>query len=284
MVLELSSIGIRFEKSVPTITMAKTKNENTQHHRDVPPSPLLLALEFRAAFEFCSVLPSWPALMSAPVGDGHPVIVFPGLSTSDASTLPMRGYLQNLGYKMSGWNQSYNFGMRAGVLERAKQHVLEEYEAYGERVSLVGWSLGGILAREIAKELPNHVRGVVTMGSPFAGSRRSTNAYRLYEITSERSVHTDMEEYDLPKAPPMPTTSIFSRTDGIVAWKASVQAPCNVNPHTENVEVLASHLGLPLNPSVWWAVADRLAQPIGQWQKFDRSGTVQKLLYPNPHR
>lgn len=264
--------------------MANKKFEEVQTYKDTPPSPLLLALEVRAAFEFCSVLPSWPALMSAPVGDGHPVMVLPGLSTSDASTLPMRGYLQNLGYKMSGWNQSYNFGMRAGVLERAKQHVMEECEAYGEKVSLIGWSLGGIMAREIAKDLPDHVRGVITMGSPFAGTRSSTNAYRVYEITSERSVHTDMEEYDLPSAPPMPTTSIFSRTDGIVSWRSSVQEPCKNNPNTENVEVLASHLGLPLSPLVWWAVADRLAQPLGQWKKFNRNGFVQKLLYPDPHR
>ena len=264
--------------------MANKKFEEVQTYKDTPPSPLLLALEVRAAFEFCSVLPSWPALMSAPVGDGHPVMVLPGLSTSDASTLPMRGYLQNLGYKMSGWNQSYNFGMRAGVLERAKQHVMEECEAYGEKVSLIGWSLGGIMAREIAKDLPDHVRGVITMGSPFAGTRSSTNAYRVYEITSERSVHTDMEEYDLPSAPPMPTTSIFSRTDGIVSWRSSVQEPCKNNPNTENVEVLASHLGLPLSPLVWWAVADRLAQPLGQWKKFNRNGFIQKLLYPDPHR
>jgi pimeloyl-ACP methyl ester carboxylesterase len=252
--------------------------------KDSPPSPLLLALELRAALEFCSVLPSWPALMSAPVGDGHPVVVFPGLSTSDASTLAMRGYLHNLGYKVTGWNQSYNFGMRAGVLERAKQHVLEESEAHGEKVSLVGWSLGGILAREIAKQIPDHVRGVVTMGSPFAGTRSSTNAYKVYELTSERSVYTDMEEYDLPTPPPSPTTSIFSRTDGIVSWRASVQELHKSNPSTENIEVLASHLGLPVNPSVWWAVADRLAQPMGQWKKFNPKGIVQKTLYPNPHR
>jgi pimeloyl-ACP methyl ester carboxylesterase len=264
--------------------MAKKRTEEHQSEKDAPPSPLLLAMEVRAAFEFCSVLPSWPALMTAPVGDGHPVIVLPGLSTSDASTLPMRSYLQNLGYKISGWNQSYNFGMRAGVLERAKQHVLEEYEAYGEKVSLIGWSLGGIMAREIAKDLPNQIRGVITMGSPFAGSRSSTNAYRVYEITSERSAHQDMEEYDLPSAPPVPTTSIFSRTDGIVSWRSSVQAPCSKNPHTENVEVLASHLGLPLNPIVWWAVADRLAQPLGDWKKFNRSGLIQKIMYPDPHR
>jgi pimeloyl-ACP methyl ester carboxylesterase len=222
--------------------------------------------------------------MASPVGDGHPVVVLPGLSTSDASTLALRGYLHNLGYKVTGWNQSYNFGMRAGVLERAKQHVLEEAEAYGEQVSILGWSLGGILAREIAKLIPEHVRGVITMGSPFAGTRSSTNAYKVYELTSERSVYADMEEYDLPTPPPVPTTSIFSRTDGIVSWRASIQAPYSYNPRTENIEVLASHLGLPVNPSVWWALADRLAQPAGHWKKFTPKGLFQKMLYPNPQR
>lgn len=248
------------------------------------PSPWLLALEFRALWEFGSVVPAWPILRQAPVGDGHSVIVFPGLSASDGSTLPLRGFLDNLGYDISGWNQGFNFGPRAGVLKAAIQQVRDTCETSGQKVSLVGWSLGGIYARELAKELPDCVRCVITMGTPFAGSHLSTNAWRLYELTSGRDIHQEVGQFDLPGAPPVPTTSIFSRSDGVVAWSASVQARSRANPHTENLEVIASHLGLGLNPSTWWAVADRLALPEGQWTPFARKGGLHGLIFPDPRR
>lgn len=248
------------------------------------PSALLMALEFRAPWEFWSVLPSWPALMRAPTGDGHAVIVFPGLSAGDGSTLPLRGYLQNLGYDVSGWNQGHNFGPRSGILETAKRQVTDTFKASGHKVSLVGWSLGGIYARELAKLLPEYVRNVITLGTPFAGTHKSTNAWRLYELTSGHDVTRITARFDLPAAPPMPTTSIFSRTDGVVAWSASVQKACLGNPFTENVEVFASHMGLGFNPSVWWALADRLAQPENHWKRFERTSALQRLIFPDPNR
>lgn len=264
--------------------MANAYKPATDGNHAPPPNALLVALELRAPWELWSVLPSWPALMRAPCGDGHPVIVFPGLSASDGSTLPLRGYLQNLGYDVSGWNQGYNFGPRAGILETAKRQVIDTFEASGEKASLIGWSLGGIYARELAKELPHCVRSVITLGTPFSGSHKSTNAWRLYELISGRSILREAENFDLPAAPPVPTTSIYSRTDGVVAWPTSVQAPCTRNPHTENVEVFASHIGLGMNPSAWWAVADRLAQPAGQWRHFERNSGIKRLVFPDPHR
>ena len=264
--------------------MANAHTPATDGNHLPPPNALLVALELRAPWELWSVLPSWPALMRAPCGDGHPVIVFPGLSASDGSTLPLRGYLRNLGYDVSGWNQGYNFGPRAGILETAKRQVIDTFEASGEKASLIGWSLGGIYARELAKALPHCVRSVITLGTPFSGSHKSTNAWRLYELISGRSIVRETENFDLPAAPPVPTTSIYSRTDGVVAWQTSVQAPCTRNPHTENVEVFASHIGLGMNPSAWWAVADRLAQPAGQWRHFERSSGIKRLVFPNPGR
>jgi len=219
----------------PSVMAKRPATELKEHHP--APNALLMALELRAPWELWSLLPSWPWLKRAPVGDGHPVIVFPGLSASDGSTLPLRGYLQNLGYDVSGWNQGYNFGPRAGILETAKRQVIDTCEAAGEPISLIGWSLGGIYARELSKALPEHVRSVITLGTPFAGSHKSTNAWRLYELTSGRDITREAENFDLPAAPPVPTTSIFSRTDGVVAWPASLQAPSPHNALTENVEV-----------------------------------------------
>lgn len=246
-------------------------------HEVPPPNAWLLALELRAFWEFGALLPSWPLLARAPRGDGHAVMVFPGLSANDASTLPLRTYLQSLGYRAWGWEQGFNFGPRAGVLEQAKSQLTETFQGTGRKVSLIGWSLGGVYARELAKELPHMVRGVITLGTPFAGSHRSTNAWRIYQLTSGRNVEREAENYNLPAAPPVPTTSIYSRTDGVVAWRASLQKPDAGNPQTENIEVLASHIGLGVNPSAWWAVADRLAQAEGGWKPFERSGRLTAL-------
>lgn len=251
---------------------------------DPAPNALLIALEFRAAWELWSILPSWPALTQAPTGDGHPVIVFPGLSASDGSTLPLRSYLKNLRYDVSGWNQGHNFGPRAGILETAKRQLTDTFDASGQKVSLIGWSLGGIYARELAKEMPHCVRSVITLGTPFAGSHKSTNAWRLYELTSERDIIEATEQFDLPAPPPVPTTSIYSRSDGVVAWPASIQKPDATNTFTENIEVFASHIGLGLNPTAWWAIADRLAQADGQWKAFKRSNSLQRLLFPERNK
>ena len=264
--------------------MNEARPSRASDHDHPPPNLLLLALEFRAFWEASTLVPAWPVLRRAPVGDGHPVIIFPGLSASDSSTVPLRHYLGTLNYKVSGWNQGFNFGARAGVLDTVSRQVIDTFEATRKPVSLIGWSLGGVYAREIAKMLPHMVRSVITLGTPFSGSPRSTNAWRIYELTSGRKIEGDSHKYDLPGAPPVPTTSVFSRSDGIVAWKASLQKPCKVNPHTENIEVIASHVGLGLNPSAWWAVADRLSQPAGQWKPFKRKSGLHGMIYPDPQR
>jgi dienelactone hydrolase len=223
-------------------------------------------------------------LARAPAGDGHSVIIFPGLSASDATTIPLRRYLDSLGHRTEGWSQGFNFGPRAGVLESAREQLMSAFKRSGQKVSLIGWSLGGVYARELAKEHPDLVRGVITLGTPFSGPAKSTNAWRVYQLTSGRMIEREIENYKLPEAPPVPTTSIYSRSDGIVAWQGSIQAPAKSNPQTENVEVIASHLGLGINPSAWWVVADRLSQPANQWKPFVRKSGLHGLIFPDPQR
>ncbi len=264
-----------------------SNKETDPNHIPAPGLPLL-ALELRAPWEFGAVLPAWPVLQRAPLGDGHTVIVFPGLTAGDATTVPLRRYLDSRNYDTLGWGQGLNLGPRDGVLETAKRQLQEAAQASGGKVSLVGWSLGGVYARELAKEMPDLVRCVITLGTPFAGHHTSTNAWRIYQFASGRNIERETESYNLPEAPPVPTTSIYSRTDGVVAWRGSIQAPAAHNPHTENIEVVASHFGIGLNPSAWWAVADRLGQPHGPqvvWQPFQRPRIPGlHLVYPDPHR
>ena len=251
-----------------------------------PPNLFLLAMEFRAPWEMGSLLLSWPLLQRAPEGDGHSVIVFPGLSAGDTTTVPLRQFLTGRGYDVQGWRQGLNLGPREGVLDNAKQQLADTFAATGRKVSLVGWSLGGIYARELAKQMPDKVRCAITLGTPFAGSPRSTNAWRIYQLASGRNVEHEAQNYALAEAPPVPTTSIYTRTDGVVAWQGSIQAPTPLNPQTENIEVFASHIGIGMNPSALWAVADRLAQSEGGWQAFRRPSLkgAQHLLFPQRKR
>ncbi len=136
-------------------------------------------------------------------------------------------------------------------------------------MSLIGWSLGGIYARELAKRHPMQSRCVITLGTPFTGHPRATNAWRIYELLTGSKVGDAALMTEIRKAPPVPTTSIYSRSDGIVSWRCSLNEPA---PLVENIEVHASHVGMGMNPLALYAVADRLAQPIGEWRSFDASG------------
>jgi pimeloyl-ACP methyl ester carboxylesterase len=233
------------------------------------PNALLLAMEARAPWEFGATLAAWPLLKNAPVGDGHAVIVFPGLGAGDLSTVPLRNFLSGQGYDTYGWDLGRNMGPREGVLQKSIDRIGDIVKATGRRVSLVGWSLGGIYAREFAKALPDFVRSVVTLGTPFSGDPKATNAWWYYEYASGHKLNDPHLLAQLKQPPSIPTTSIYSRTDGVVAWQLSHQTPGKL---AENIEVVASHVGIGLNPAALYAVADRLSQPEGKWRSFDRSG------------
>ena len=149
-----------------------------------PPSRTLMFLEGRAIHELGAFLGALPLLSLAPRGDGHPVLVLPGLVASDTSTRPLRSFLKNRGYAVSGWRQGRNLGLREGVQHAMVDLVHELNDDHGRKVSLVGWSLGGLYARQLAKMMPDRVRSVITLGSPFAGSPKATNAWRVYEMAS----------------------------------------------------------------------------------------------------
>jgi pimeloyl-ACP methyl ester carboxylesterase len=247
-----------------------------------PPSQLLLLLEGRALPEFAAFLYSLPFLSATTKGDGHPVLVLPGLVASDVSTRPLRAFLKNRGYAAHGWKQGRNLGLRPGVEAQMLDRVRELRQRYGRKVSIVGWSLGGLYARQIAKQLPDDVRLVITLGSPFAGHPKSTNAWRVYEAASGQRAD-DVQGHPagpLSVTPPVPTTAIFSRTDGVCAWQACKEVP---GPRAENIEVSSSHVGLGHHPAVVYAIADRLAQPEGGWKPFDRSGW-RSWIYPDAER
>lgn len=236
-----------------------------------PPGLALLLAEARGLLELNASLLLSPLLMRAPRGDGHPVLALPGFLASDLSMAPMRRYLSELGYETHAWRMGRNLGGLGRMREALRARLAEIHAASGRKVSLVGWSLGGVYARDLALQAPDMVRSVITLGSPFANDIRATNATRLYELVSGEGVDDvpglrEAIAGDLP----VPATSIYSRTDGIVNWRTSLLRP---SATAENIEVhFASHLGIGVNPAALWAVADRLAQAEGQFRHFDRSG------------
>jgi pimeloyl-ACP methyl ester carboxylesterase len=259
----------------PSITHAPLASQAS-----APPSRLLQLLEGRALLELGATVSMWPWLALAPRGDGHPVLVLPGLVASDLSTRVLRRYLRERGYRVHGWGQGRNLGLRDGVETKLFERLDALHARYGQKVSLVGWSLGGLYARVLAKHRPEAVRDVITLGSPFAGSPRSTNAWRVYEWASGQKSDDPMAHERLRGKLKVPATSIYSRTDGIVAWPSSID---ETSATSENIEVIASHLGLGVHPAVLFAVADRLAQAEGAWKPFDRAGW-RALVYPAPAR
>jgi len=253
--------------------MSQSPRTRAEHEAAIaalaPPGLWLMMLEARAPWEYAAMLAATPWLARLPRGDGHPVIVFPGLGATDITTLALRNFLRDRGYTTYPWNQGFNFGPRAGVLDACREQLQDVAARHREKVSLVGWSLGGVYARELAKELPALARCVVTLGTPFAGHPRATNAWRLFELVSGRSTHDEALIAALKTPPDCPTTSIYSRTDGVVAFACSLNDPA---PHTENIEVQASHIGMGMNPLALYALADRLAQRRACWKPFDIQG------------
>jgi pimeloyl-ACP methyl ester carboxylesterase len=239
-------------------------------------------LEGRALPELGAFLGALPLLGLAPHGDGHPVLVLPGLVASDTSTRPLRSFLKTRGYAVSGWRQGRNLGLRPGVQHAMVDLVHELNDTHGRKVSLVGWSLGGLYARQLAKMMPKRVRQVITLGSPFASTPKATNAWRVYEMASGRRADEEDGRFGgtLAGAPPVPTTAIFSRTDGICAWQGCREQSSHM---AESIEVESSHCGMGHHPAAVYAVAERLAQKEGEWAPFDRSGW-RSMVYPDPHR
>ena len=193
-----------------------------------------------------------PLLRWAPRGEPHPVLVLPGLMASDLSTRVLRTWLGRLGYPVVGWELGRNRGPTQEVVSELPQLVERLARQHGSPVSVVGWSLGGIYARRLARRAPRQIRQVISLGSPIS---------RVAEVSDGGNGRS------LARALPVPSTAVYSRWDGVVDWRACRQRS---GPRSENVAVRSSHLGMGHDPAVLWVVADRLAQPRHEWRPFER--------------
>ena len=243
-----------------------------------PPSWLFVTDPARAVAEVGLLVAALPLRQLLPVGDGHPVLVLPGLLADDDSTWTLRRILRDLGYRVHGWRLGRNLGPTAATVTGLQNRLLDLQSRYDSAVSVIGWSLGGIYARTLARDNPAAMRQVITLGSPIrlahegqSRARRAFNRYaHLHVVPRELPLESGCDPLLVP------ATSIYSRCDGIVAWQACLDQPY---AWAENIAVVSSHLGFGHHPAVIWAVADRLAQPLGQWARF-RPPTALRLLYP----
>ena len=237
-----------------------------------PPSEALYLTEpLRAGLELGALHLYEPWLNSLRGGDGHPVLVIPGFTASDRSTSVLRNFLSMLGYLPYGWKQGINFGARHDLFTGARKLLMELHEEYGCRVSIVGQSLGGIYGRELAKRLPDAVRQVITLGSPFNDRDGvASKVSELYQVFNPdhltKTQQFTSEHWELRTPPPVPTTSIYSKFDGVCHWRACLQH--GGHDQVENIEVLSSHTGMGVNAQTLFVVADRLSQRRDEWQAF----------------
>ncbi len=231
-----------------------------------PPLGLFAREQVRALGEFSTFSGRSALLRRVARGDGHPVLVLPGLLTGDLSTQPLRRFLRQLCYDARGWKLGINRGPTDALQESLDTRLAYLVERHERKVSLIGWSLGGIYARELARTRPEHVRQVITLASPFRDIS-ATHAARLVALRpGGRPLHeADDLKAALRRPIPVPTTSIYSRSDGIVAWESCLEQE---GPERENVEVRTSHTGMGFHPSVLEIVADRLAQAEGAWRPY----------------
>jgi pimeloyl-ACP methyl ester carboxylesterase len=233
------------------------------------PSLSLLAMEpLRALFDgFAGHL----ACEAMPVGDGHPVIVYPGLGAGAMHTSQLRSFLKDCGFTALDWDGGINTGPVGRLhdwLPTLEERLREVHDRSGRKVSLVGWSLGGVYARELAKSCPECVRQVITLATPFQALARGNHAGSLFRLLHP-DAHVDAEVQErVSRTPPVPTTSIYSKTDGIVSWHGCLERKTR---RSESIEVATSHLGMVSHAQVLRIVANRLAQPEGQWRPLKRA-------------
>jgi len=246
---------------------------------NIPPPSAWLALTevHRAVVDVLSLRMSHRALARAPGGDGHAVMVLPGFMGDDGYSAAFRRFLGKRNYEVHGWGLGRNLGPREGVLEGMEQRVRDLYERYEAPVSLVGHSLGGVYARELARKMPECVRQVISLGSPFGEGRLEASIPgRLFAALNPMD-ELPLDQDELSVAPPVPTTAVYSHGDGVVNWLTCVQH--EGHEQTQNIRVRGSHCGMTFNPTVWYLVAERLAQAHGEWAPFENT-SWSNVLYP----
>ena len=247
------------------------------------PSLLNTLLEGRALLE-AAILPAFlPILQGTPRGDGHPVLLVPGFTAGDATMVGLQMFLRSRGYQVETWGFGRNTGFKLKFSQALEQKLRFMHHRHHRKVSLVGWSLGGVYSFYAAHSAPECVRSVVSLGSPMRFSVDEVKVplavqalYRYFAHPMGPVAHlSNVRAKVLREPPPVPSTCVYSEGDGVVPAEAARMETSD--PQHENIWVPGSHLGLGFNAAVMWILADRLAQPEGAWSPFEPSGLMGSL-------
>ena len=223
-----------------------------------PPIGLLLS-EVRVLSDWRRGSRIGPALPVEREGDGRAVMVLPGFFASDGAMVRLRRTIRAAGYASYGWGQGRNFGVRPDTLARIDARIDRIEQDIAGPVTLVGWSLGGLMAREYAKYAPHRVNQVITLGTPFSGNPRANHAWRVYEFIARHPVDAPPIAACLSDKPPVHTTAIWSRSDGLIA---PASARGRGDERDAAVEVNCGHLGFPSDEAAIRAVLAALRDPV----------------------
>ena len=237
---------------------------NNVFSQDAPMRKLALEmLTPLARVQFAHALP-W--LMTLPRGDGHAVLVLPAMLTDDKAMRHVSWFLRSRGYKVLDWGMGRNRGPRPGVFDLLLAKLKAEMRRTGQKTSVVGWSLGGTLARVLANRHPELVRSVVTLASPHCGGAKAGHLDWLYTMATGHAPgsHASFER-EYSRTPDVPLTSVYTQLDAVVPWRSAYQEP---GPQCESVEVRTTHGAMATHPLVMVVLADRLSQLPGEWQPF----------------
>lgn len=223
-----------------------------------PTSAAGLAEEWRTVLLPAQLLARAPHLARVPRGDGGPVIDIPGWKAPEASMAPLRAYLRSVGHDAHGWGQGVNAGHPERDTAILAEKVATRHEQTGRKVALIGWSLGGVIARETARTVPHAVSRVITYGTPAIGGPTYTLGARAFGPSESVRIRRMITDLDRQNPILVPITAIFTRRDRVVSWPACID---RTSPDVEHVEVRSTHAGMGLDPNVWQVVATRLATP-----------------------
>jgi pimeloyl-ACP methyl ester carboxylesterase len=236
----------------------------------------------RALLELGISLPFNNLINKKKQGDGHPVMVLPGFMANERSTKMLRKFLESQGYDVYDWGLGRNLG-KIDFMELLLERTDEIFKKTGRQISLVGWSLGGVFARQVAKERSEIIRQVIMLGTPFAGLAEPNNAEWIYRlINGGQKVKNVNSSFlaDLPIPAPVPTTAIYTKEDGIVPWQMCIESKEDATH--QNIQVRGSHIGLGFNSSVFTIISDRLKQKKDNWKKFKIKGFLNKnIIFPS---
>jgi pimeloyl-ACP methyl ester carboxylesterase len=261
-----------------------------RHSHVGTPNPIYSLTELRAVLEAALLPVSWPMLSQVPNGDGHPVLLLPGFMADEKSLVALKAYLRNKGYDVHTWGLGRNVGFHSKYVTALEQKIRHLHFESGRKVSLVGWSLGGVFALVGAFHAHECVRSVITLGSPVSsgpeGSQSAPMVKALYRLVAHpmgpvaHAMHPRAQQVRRGKLPALPISCLYTLGDGVVPpQEATIEGDPTMH---ENIRVLGSHMGLGFNSMVLATVADRLAQAEGAWAPFEPTGLL-KTAYALAH-